>query len=265
LHRFDDGTETFATNTGGIDAFLGVTVFGGEVLIGDFLSEDVERFSPDGTYLGTFGIHAGAPSFIESDSNGNVYTTYFQFAPTDPEIAVRLNSAGVVTGTFGATAGIDADALGNVYTIHDDDLVKYSPAGVPLGSVPVPGNAFDLAIDEAGNRLFVANQSNNVLIYDISGPAPAPIGSLVTPPSTSTTGVHFAAESGNVLVTDVGTGSSDPRGLEYSPSFALLREYRDPEADQAWDIVTMIPEPGSLVLLIVGAVWFAMKRGGWRR
>jgi DNA-binding beta-propeller fold protein YncE len=251
LFRFDLGTQSFSTSTGPSDAFLGVTHRNGEVLVADFNEEEIERFAPDGSHIGTFGSPPGAPSFLEVDSSGNVYTTLFAFFLGDPEVAVRLNSAGVVTGTFAADRGIDADAAGNVYAVHNNSLIKYAPNGAVLGSTGATLQPWDLAVDEAGNRLYLANQTNNIRIYDITGNTPAFIGNLTGPASTQFVGVHFAAESGNILAVDNGISNSDPRGLEFSSSGMLLEEYRPIDAAQAWDITTFtpIPEPRSLMLL----------------
>jgi DNA-binding beta-propeller fold protein YncE len=260
VHRFDNGSQTYAVNTGGFDAFQGVTTLNGEVLVADFVADAIQRFSPSGTYLGTFGSPGGSPTFLESDSSGNVYTTLLAF-PIPPGMgsAVRLNSAGAITGTFAADRGIDADAVGNVYAINTGMLVKYAPNGVFINSIAVGTSAWDLAIDESGSRLFLSDQGNTVSIYDISGAIPSLSASLVTPASADIVGVHFASESGNILVTDHGFGSLDPRGLEYSPSHVLLDEYRPTFGGevvlQAWDITTFpIPEPSSMLLVVAGVV-----------
>lgn len=90
LYRFDAGVETFATNSNGPDAFLGVAILNGEVLVADRVGNAIERFSPVGTYLGSFGSLPGSPLFLESDSSGNVYTTLRSFLPGDPQIAPAL-------------------------------------------------------------------------------------------------------------------------------------------------------------------------------
>jgi hypothetical protein len=263
LIRFDNGIQTFAVDSGEADAFLGTTVLNGEVLVADFVDESIRRFSPGGSYLGTFGLPAGAPSFLESDSSGNVYTTLFSFLPGDPQIALRLNSSGVVTGTFAATKGIDADAAGNVYAVSGSSLVKYAPNGTVINSIGVSNQSWDLAIDEAGSRLFLANQSNLVRIYDISTAMPTFLGNLTTPIGSNIVGVHFAAESGNVLATELGVLSLDPRTLEYSPAGVLLGQYRPTNAIQAWDAVTLgapIPEPASVTFLLAGAFGLMLLR-----
>jgi len=276
LHRFDAGVETFAVNTGGSDAFLGVTILNGEVLVADFLEEVIERFSPDGTYLGPFASSTLA-TFLESDSNQNVYTTPYSLGPIfGINYATRFNSAGVVTGTFSHPSitqytGIDADANGNVYVVGGgpSSLYKFAPDGTFLNSISVAASALDVSIDEANNRLYMAHEfgAPGIRIYDISGAIPVLAGAIATPASSNILGIHYAAESGNILATDHGTGSGDPRGLEYSPIGTLIAEYRPTNGRMALDITTFstIPEPSSTGLVLLAIVGLGLRRNARRR
>jgi hypothetical protein len=282
LVRFDSGSQSFTTDTGSNGAFLGVTVLNDEVLVADFGAEEIQRFEPDGSYIGPFATSI-LSTFLESDSNQNVYTTPSSLGPIfGVNYATRFNSAGAVTGTFSHPnfshlEGIDADAAGNVYIVEGevfptpDRLYKFAPDGTFLNSIPLGfTSAADLAIDEVGNRLFVADQFGaglGIKVFDISGAIPILTGSVVTPVSANIFGVDYAAESGNILATDFGAGSGDPRGLEISPLGVLLAEYRPTSVDSAWDITTFstIPEPGSMVLMLLGVVGLVVKRSAQRR
>jgi hypothetical protein len=50
----------------------------------------------------------------------------------------------------------------------------------------------------------------------------------------------------------------DPRGLEYSPSGAIIRQFRPTSVQNAFDIAALVPEPTSLtavgvaILLLIG-------------
>jgi hypothetical protein len=268
LFRFDMGVETFGVSTGSPleSAFHGVTVLNGNILVSDYLAEVIERFAPDGTHLGSFALTV-SPTFLETDSSGNVYTTP---ASLSPPVATRFNSSGAVTReftdplVFHELAGIDADAAGNVYIVNQTEadghhLAKFSPGGVLLNTTFLGAiNGRDLAIDEVSNRLYMADGSSagsGIKIFDISGAMPVLTGSISTPATARIDGVHFATESGNILATDFGNVSNDPRGMEFSPTGTLLREYRPTGAMFSFDITTfVIPEPGSLWLLIVGLV-----------
>lgn len=272
LFRFDNGAQTFAVNTGGPDTFLGVSVLNGEVLVAEYNDNAIQRFSPDGTYLGMFATTA-SPTFLESDSNGNVYTNPSSLGPP---VATRFNSSGVVTQTFShptmnQNAGMDADATGNVYVADiaaggsgaATTLFKFAPDGTFINSTFLGSMiARDVAIDEASNRLFIidAGSTTGIKIFDISGAAPVAAGSIATPADATMEGIHFAAKSGNILATDFGFGIplNHPRGFEFSPGGTLLWTYVPAPAEFAFDITTfVIPEPASLNLLFAGMLALA--------
>jgi hypothetical protein len=266
LVRFDSGFETYAVTSESDAAFLGTTILNGNVLVADFRVDAIQRFSTSGALLSPFALFDN-PTFLESDSSGNVYTTHFSIGPA---IATRFNSAGAITQTYSVSgsnelSGIDADVAGNVYVVDKSNgrLVKFAANGTLLNSIPVSRSSDDLAIDEAGNRLFLADEfaaGLGVKVFDLSGLIPVLTGSIVTPANSNIVGVHFAAESGNILAVDFGAGSNTPRGLEYSPSGTLLRQYQPTAAALASDITTLpIPEPSSLAMLLIGTL--ALKAG----
>jgi hypothetical protein len=261
LYRFDMGTQTFAVDTGAGAGFQGVTVLGNEVLVADYLAERIQRFSPTGAYLGPFATLTD-PTFLESDASGNVYTTSTLggFAPR------RLNSSGTTTQVFShpnltSPRGIDADVAGNVYVANlvapdTGSLFKFASDGTfisntPLGSI----RPYDISIDEAGERLIMADPTNffGVRIYDISGAAPIPAFNIFTPGS-SIVGVHYANDSGNILAAEqTNLLFENPRGLEFSPAGVLLDVYVPAGAEVGSDIVNFvqIPEPASAALMLV--------------
>ena len=270
LHRFDAGVETFANDTGAPTAFQGVTIHHGEVLVADYIGEQIQRFSPNGTYLGGFASIVN-PVFLESDSSGNVYMTHSSIGPS---VATRYSSTGSVTQTYshatlGSPRGVDADAAGSVYIadgsgVSGNELIKFSSDGNFLNSISIdPIQPFDLAIDEASSLLYLADQGSRgdgIKVFDISGAMPSLVGSVTTPANSVIVGVHFAAESGNILAVDSGlTPGTDPRGLEYSPGGMFLREYLPSDAIVAWDITT-IPEPSSCVLVMLGMLGAMFRR-----
>jgi hypothetical protein len=172
---------------------------------------------------------------------------------------------------------MDADAAGNVYIASSSpggsgtvrSLLKFASDGTFLNSTPLGDiRPRDIAIDEATNRLFIADSGSTTLgikIYSIAGAMPSFLGSIATPANTAMEGIHFAAESGNILATDLGPLSSDPRGFELSPSGTVLQNYRPTNVSLAWDITTFvpIPEPASLAIVFVGL--FAMGIHARRR
>ena len=250
LVRFDAGTPTFAVDTGGSHNFFGLTVLNRELLVADQTADAIQRFSPDGTYLGTFATTGVNPNYLESDTSGNVYTTLYG-PPIGQSLVRRYNSAGAETktinfGTGRQLAGIDADANGNIYVAEttEKQLYKQAADGTYINQISLGFTPQDLAIDEVGKRLYMAAETGGIKIFDISAAVPSLVGSITTPANSEIEGVHFATESGNILATDLGILSNDPRGLEYLPSGTLLREYRPISATAALDIVTFVSLPG---------------------
>jgi len=273
LTRFDLGSETFSVTSGASSLFQGVSVLNGEVLVADYGTEAIQRFAPDGTHLGAFAAFTN-PIYLETDAIGNVYANSGGLGGS---VATRFNSAGAPTQTFthaslgSLLAGMDADADGNVYIANhpplSTNLFKFAADGTFLNSISLGSiNPSDLAIDEASDLLYLADSSslgNGIVIVDISGAVPSLVGTMATPGDAIIEGMHFAAESGNILATDYGIFSSDPRGLEYSPSGVLLQEYRTTDAEFTFDITTLVvPEPSSLALLALGMLmwWRGARR-----
>jgi hypothetical protein len=271
LVRFDNGLQTFQVGPGGGEAFHGMTVHGGNVLVADYISNSIRRYTTDGNFLDNFALIA-EPTFLESDSSGNVYTNP---SVIGPPVTTRFNSAGVATQTFthatmNENAGIDADASGNVYvadrtTLTTTSLFKFAPDGTFVNSTPIGTfRPRDMAIDEASNLLYLIDSGSafGIKVFDISGPAPVLTGSIATLAGTSMEGIHFAEETGHILATDSGTLSGNPRGFELTQSGALLWTYQPASAGLAFDITTfVIPEPVSSTILIIGAVALLIQRG----
>jgi hypothetical protein len=267
VHRFDYGIQTSTFGPGG-GAFHGVTIHNNNVLVADFTGDAIRRISPTGASLGDFASIA-SPTFLESDRSGNVYTNP---SVLGAPVATRFNSSGVVTQTFShpsmaENAGMDADAAGNVYIAgftQTTAIFKFAPDGTFINSTPLGAlRARDLAIDEAGNRLFLTDTGSpiGIKIFDISGAIPVMTGGIATPLGATIEGVHFAAETGRILATDFGLPSNDPRGFEFSPSGTLLWTY-EPTGNLAFDITThVIPEPMSAGLMFAGAFgWHLLNR-----
>ena len=219
VHRFDNGIQTSSFGLSGGGAFHGVTIHNGNILVADYTGNAIRRASPSGATLSNFASIPD-PTFLESDRSGNVYTNPSALGAPG---ATRLNSAGVVTQTFfhatmNENAGMDADAAGNVCiadrTGLTTTLFKFAPNGTFINSTPLGAfRARDLAIDEAGNRLFLTDTGSpiGIKIFDISGLIPVPTGGITTPLGATIEGIHYAAESGRILATDFGIPSNDPR------------------------------------------------------
>jgi hypothetical protein len=268
--RFDSGAESSVIHN---NAF-GITTLNGILLVANF-NDAIQKYSPNGDLLGNFAL-LKTPTFLESDSRGNIYAT--PLAEPGPAMAARFNSAGVLTQSFyipdgSGINGIDADADGNVYVVEtlsyrNSFLYKFAQNGTFLNRTLLPfvlvGD--DIAIDEVGKRLFIADEfdgSQGIKVFDISGATPSFINSITTPANGAYHGVDYSEGSGDLLVVDTGILSHDPRGLEYSPNGTLLREYRAFNGSTLYDIVAAaVPEPntGLLALLGCGFIWRGRSR-----
>lgn len=270
LHGFDGESEVFASGAASNSAFHGVTVLGSDVLVADYTEEVIQRFDTNGNLLTPFASIQD-PTFLESDSAGYVYTNP---GPLGSATATRFDSAGAVSQTFvsptgGSFRGIDADANGNVYVAVASGtssfaIEKYDASGTFLSSSPITGVAFDLAIDEAGERLFVVDETpttGGIQIYGISGAAPMYMGDIPVASDAVMSGVSFSAELGTVFATDLGTVSDNPRGWELALDGTVLQTFTPTGAGVAFDIVR-VPEPSTCVIALMaigGAAWYRRR------
>lgn len=278
LFRFDNGVQTLSVPAPGNSLFHGLTVLNGNVLVADYGADAIRRYTPNGVPAGNFALTT-APTFLESDSGGNVYSNP---GPLGLPVATRFNSAGVATQVFSdpglhQLAGMDADAAGNVYVADifgsSRSLFKFTPTGVFLTSIALDPSIVprDMAIDEASNRLYLADGTSSgpatkIRVFNIAGAIPVAAGTLPTPTGATIEGIHFAAETGNIFVTDFGVPSNTPRGFELSPTGNLLQTYTPTPANFGFDITTfVIPEPTSSLLATIGICAICFSRVPLRR
>lgn len=266
LYGFDEETEVFATQSGADSAFHGAVILNDIVLVADYRSESIRRFSLSGGLLSDFA-NITDPVFLEVDRTKNVYVTHNSLGPA---VATRFDSTGNVTGTYiaprvGYFNGIDSDALGNVYVVfqvsgsQNHEIQKFASDGTFLGSLPIDGNAFDMAIDEANGRLFLADSDAGagVHVYDISGNLPVFDRSIAVSANTEAYGLHYSSELGTLFVSDFGELSGDPRGFQIDLDGNVLATYRPQGAELVFDITHRVPEPASLLLVIGGLLALA--------
>lgn len=264
--RFDSGAESSVVN----NSAFGITTLNGNVLVANFY-DAIQEYSPSGAMLGNFASF-DTPTFVETDNKGYVYVT--PLGGPGPAVAARFNAAGDLTQTFyipdgSGINGIDADADGNVYVVdtlgyRSSFLYKFSENGTFLNRTLLPFvlDGDDIAIDEVGKRLFIADEfggNQGIKVFDISSATPSFISSITTPANGTYFGMDYAEDSGDVLVVDTGILSHDPRGLEYSSNGTLLREYRASNASTLYDIVA-VPEPATAALLVMGLAALVARR-----
>lgn len=273
VYRFDFGMLSQTFNTGPSAAYQGIARhFFNQYLVADYGADAIQIYYDTGDYVGSF-TNVTDPTFVETDSSHNIYVT----SGLGSMAATRLDAGGFVSQTFthpdlDGYRGIDADSDGNVYIANSagpgtQSLFKFAPDGTfisntSLGSI----NPYDISIDETGERLIMADQdsTHGVKIFDISGPVPTLVDSILTLGS-SIVGVYYAPESGNILAAELAHALIEvPSGYEFSPDGdTLLATYTLAGAALGWDIVTapQIPEPASaaLMLVAVGACGFRRR------
>jgi DNA-binding beta-propeller fold protein YncE len=274
IERFSrDGTYDTRLAIDYINTYRSVTPQGPDLLVANFINNQILRFNQDGVLLGTFAtINFGLnpQGQIETDAQGNVYAVRNETGTID---AVRLNPDGSTSQTFSNTElthgiGIDADANGNVYVRHGNAIFKFAPNGAFLTKSFLSNNAgflgADLAIDEARNILYAGDDGpNGVRRYDISGPNLVYLGAFSTPLPTNHAifGLSVEPKSGSVFAVDIYPGASG-KAFEFAPDGTLLHTYMAQQTFGTWDIVAVpvpVPEPSIALLMALASIFSASR------
>ena len=152
----------------------------GNIYIVDHSNRRVQKFSPAGQFLLTFGgdvnqtkVEAAAP---QAQRN---------LCPVDPDDVCKAGVQGTGDGQFGQwavgdfieihTAGTPTAADDVVYVGDQNRVQEFDPAGNFLGQIELPGiTVQSLALDPAGN-LYIAYLGGENFVHKLS-PAGAPLG-----------------------------------------------------------------------------------------
>ncbi|MGI9455082.1 MAG: hypothetical protein ACR2NU_00885 [Aeoliella sp.] len=257
---------------------------GRDLYVGEFGTGNIDRYSINGEYLGRFaelgdvlGRNPGTPK-LEFDTAGNLYASAGG-SSSRPRTSVRLDPAGTISQTFSHEdlvfpRGIDAAGDGSVYILHSagtpQKLFKFGPNGnhVNTFSIPRTVNASDLAINEFAHELYLSDEFDESLhVYDISSGAPSYRSSI--PMAGFPISVSVEPMSGRLfsLTYSRGTGGSGNQlgfaymGFELTPEGVVENSYSAESFSFATDIVAVVPEPSSVVLLSFAVVFnaFAAK------
>lgn len=229
----------------------------------------IKRFSLSGTSLDDFGspFSQGDTPWIETDAQGAVYLS-------KAAAIQRLNADGSIAQTFAKSttfsAGIDADAMGNVYSLSyntngaNAGIYKYGADGALVGFLPRPATEGpgDIAIDEKNQLLYLTDvilPDFGIAVFDISGQLPVFLNSIASPSLFSF--ISFDPASGNLLGTDLHSA------WELTVNGDIVQRYDLPQdgADvYAGDVtVSAIPEPPCASMLWLLGVAL-VKSGKWR-
>jgi hypothetical protein len=124
--------------------------FAQDFLVADWHGHAIQRFAPDGSFVGTFGTTGASmyPHNVRIGLDGNVYTAG-SYGPV-----YKFSSAGNFLGTIGPyinfATDVAADANGIVYVADWDGLIRrFDSAGNELSSLPV-SHCGTLILDENG-------------------------------------------------------------------------------------------------------------------
>lgn len=240
----------------------------------------ITEYDLSGNYLDQFpnvasqaGNSLGNPD-LESDAAGNIYAD-FGGEDAEPRTSFRLDRTGAVSQTFSHPdlrfpTGIDAAANHDVYVVtgtanaNGDKLYRFNAAGTFVASYPLPQptDPFDLAIDEARNDLYVADEYNkSIFKYDISSGAPVFLGSIPLP--RYPTSIYVEPSTGDLFGLLYGIVFGDTPAFHFSQSSGTLNLFYSDSIVPGAIVAVAVPEPdvASLVLVLgISRVMFRRKR-----
>ncbi len=241
--------STFATVSG--DQLRGLAFdASGNLYAADDITNSILKFTPGGVST-VFATGLDTPEGLAFDSSGNLYVANFG----NSETITKITPSGVAS-TF--ASGISANALafdasGNLYAgdTFTNTIKKYTPSGV--GTVFASTGVNDptgLAFDASGN-LFVANGGNNT----IEKFTPSGVGTtFATMGLNFPRGLAFDA-SGNLYAANYFYASGSGITIEEFTPGGVGTVFATTSSSPAFLAFSpaAVPEPSSLVLVIVGA------------
>jgi DNA-binding beta-propeller fold protein YncE len=167
-YTFVNKWGTQGTGDGQLNNPTGIAIDrAGNVYISDYLNNNAQKFTKDGTFILKFGVGSGQflrPFDITIDSSGNVY-----LADQVNQRIQKFTSDGRFITSWGVSVnptGIAIDSSDNVYVAvqFSHYIAKFTSDGVPITSWGSPGT---------GNGQFeyprgiAVDSSNNVYVTDI--------------------------------------------------------------------------------------------------
>jgi sugar lactone lactonase YvrE len=162
----------------------------GNVLVGDYYGDRVQRFTPAGSFLNAFGSFGTAPGEmwhpvgIAVNASGQIYVVEdenhrVQRFASDGTFELAFGSYGSGNGQLFMPNGIALDANGNVYVADTGNrrIEKFSPSGNYLaqwGTRGIGDNQFEspygIAINASAGWVYVADRDNHrIQKFDLSG------------------------------------------------------------------------------------------------
>jgi DNA-binding beta-propeller fold protein YncE/Tol biopolymer transport system component len=176
----------------------------GDVYVVDRSNWRIEKFSPAGAFLLTFG------SEVNAGTHGDVCLA-------GEECQAGVPGPGPGQFEVLGSSVVAVDAAGTVYVGEHERVEKFSAAGVFEGQIALPGigNVESLALDASGDLYVMASELAGVHKYNGAG---APLGAPRDPEATALASVIAVAPSGVLYVYSI----EQKRILGFDPSGAEL-------------------------------------------
>lgn len=271
-------------------ALISISASAASILVTE-TAQLIEKFSPDG--VGAAFNNTLYARGIAFDSAGNLYVT-----DEVRNQIIKFTSGGIATVFADASDGLNTpgalafDDSGNLFVANNPTIQKFTPDGVPTLFASGLGRAEGLAFDSVGN-LYAANFGNNTITKfapdgtdsvfantGLNGP-----GGLAFDNSDN---LYVANFNGNTIerFTPSGTGSlfatlARPSGLAFDTAENVLyvaeganrtiKKFTGDGASSQFANMrsfpylmtiepTVVPEPGTVVMLILGTLAITFQR-----
>ena len=199
----------------------------------------IDRLNADLDVQGTF--NADANEGIALDLLGNLYVANDSAgAPSTVQVlhqlAERTDGSAAVPTLDRSVAAPGSMTLKGIAIAHEAGLVMAANIGgnsvevygtaaganaTPLASTALSGNTWDLAYDEAADRLFLAMTNGTVIVVDdyVAGGFMSTPARVITPDTAGTVsnmhGIAYRANSDTLVVSDVGDAAVADDGQLY--------------------------------------------------
>jgi sugar lactone lactonase YvrE len=232
----------------------------GNVYVSNGASNSISKFNSTGNFLSTIGssVTLADPAGLAVDSQGNLYAANFGISAGVSSTIAKFDSGGTFVGAISNNVnrpfGVLVDAADSLYVGNwfTNNISKFDSSGTfqtTLGDSNNIDGPMGLGKDPGGN-LFVANLrspiGSNVTKFDPAGLFAGYIGQSANLTNPAALAIDSA---GNLYVS---SGISNTAIISKFDSLGALQfSWTIPSAANTMAIA--VPEPSSIVLLLLGA------------
>jgi sugar lactone lactonase YvrE len=231
------------TGPGKLSGPTGVATDGeGNIWVLDTGHSRVQKFNPDGEFIGQFGDQGSSDGQfwgahgIALDPNGNIWvadttTSRVQEFNSEGEFIRKFGSYGTGNGKFTSLQGVAVDAEGHVWAVDagKDRVQEFSAEGTYMAQFGTVGSesgqlkdADGIAVDAKGNIWIADTGNNRIQEFNSKGEFIRKFGSEGTGSGQLKSPTSLALDpEGNVWVTDSGNN----RVEKFSAEGAYLSQY----------------------------------------